>query len=137
MKHINYFESFDNENDVQYHMDMIKDLLTEVIDDFGIDKYTQHSGQLGLFYHMEPKLFCYIDDKAEFENRWKDRYKIRLWIGDIGDISDMDDPHDNKKIIKVIKDSKQIKDFENRLKSVGYIFERRSDTTWYEILISY
>lgn len=35
-----------------------------------------------------------------------------------------------------IKESKQIKDFEERLKSVGYAFAREQHP-WYEILISY
>lgn len=124
MKHLSYFE---NKSDDQFHIEQIKDIFMEVIDEFGIDQYTPSSDVgNGIVYNT------YIQLYNPVSRQYVPSKRITLWIGSrLADLA----------IDEIVK-SKVLCDFERRLERVGYTFKKRvkyafGDMIYYEIIISY
>lgn len=120
MKHLKYFESLDK-SDIQFHVEQLTDLFMDVVDEFGLTGWEfgvdQTSTANGLFY------FFNVNVNA----KW-----IQIMILNI---------HDGRflEINEIVK-SKTIKDFEERIKSIGYVIENTktsNGSNTYAIDISY
>ena len=114
MKYLKYFES---KSDGEFHKEQINDLLMDVIDEFGIDHHM--SDGTGIFYDIHLSL-SYTSNNRE---------RMRLWIASCA-------PGTTPTLSDDIKNSKVLVDFENRLRSIGYVIEK-TRTSYYEIIISY
>ena len=122
MKHLKHFES---KSDMQFHLEQIEDLFMDVVDEFGIYKRDSEE-DYGLFYNIT------IIDPA----KWAKWYQgssgtkyIRVWIANL-----TEDPGPYK-LDGNIKHSKVLRDFENRLRSIGYVIDRGKGVEYYEINI--
>lgn len=121
MKYLNTFnESVDKEEEIKYHLDMIKDLFQDVIDENNLDEYARYD--IGGVYRIF-KTDVY-DPSGGSGNR------IRVWALFIGN------SEEKRKIINDIKNSKEVEYFEERLKSLGYIIHK-DEVEWYCIDIDY
>lgn len=120
MKYLNTFnESVDKKEEVKYHLDMIKDLFQDVIDEYNLDEYTGH--EVGRLYKIY-KTNIY-DPSGGAGNR------ICVFVLFVGVSEERRKTHQ-------IKDSKEVKYFEERLKSLGYIINK-VELEWYCIDIDY
>lgn len=115
MKHLKKFN--ESKSDGEFHKEQIKDLLMDVVDEFGIDHHM--SGATGIFYDIHRSL-SYASNNRE---------RIRLWIASCA-------PGTTATLSDDIKNSKALVDFENRLRAIGYVIEK-TRTSYYEIIISY
>ena len=109
-------EVLENVSDSQYHISLIKDLLSDVIDEFVIDDYDRNLfgfQPTGIYYHI----YQLVEGSI-----------IRVWIADMVDgISKQSIKN------KEIKMSKSINDFEKRLINVGYNIDIKKEHDWYAI----
>ena len=121
MKNIKSYKLFEQDmSDTQYHTDLIKDLLSDVIDEFGIDEY-DIGDPTGIFYSLLPNTYGIEKDKG----------CLRLWIANLVDGAAPSDEINN-----TIVSSKVLKDFEERLKSIGYTITKEN-YRYYEVYIEY
>lgn len=115
MRYIRKFN--ESKSDIDFHLEQIEDLFMDVVDEFGIDRYDTLNRSGGIFYDIM---------------KWNSsrEYQIRLWIAYIST-----DGHIT--IGRNIVESDVLKNFENRLKNIGYTFTRSTDVQYYEIILSY
>ena len=115
MKHLKHFNE-NNFDDVDFHIQEIEDVFLDVKDAFGLYKFV-NMYQNGAFYNIN--------------RRTSD--KIRLWIANI---SNGDDISINKEILH----SQTLRDFETRLKNMGYTIKLNNhgkEVYYYDIIISW
>ena len=115
MKYLKYFES---KSDMQFHLEQIEDLFMDVVDEFGIYKRDRED-ENGLFYNIKIIHPVYSTNSPY----------IRIWIANL-----TEDPGPYK-LDGNIKHSKVLRDFENRLRSIGYVIDRGKGVEYYEINI--
>ena len=99
---------------MEFHIQPIEDIFIDVKDEFNMYRYDPSKISRGLFYNI---LMWQMSTQ-----------EIRLWIGNISEAG--------IKLSDDIKKSQELKDFEVRLKNMGYTFKMGS-MPYYEIFIRY
>ena len=124
MENIKSYKLFEQDmSDTQYHIRLIKDLFSDVIDEFGADEYTPDMTDVGLT--MPTGIYYQVSQKPN-------SYRIKVWM------SNMVNGFSKQSVKnKEIKMSKVVNDFERRLISAGYKIDRKKYVSWYVIEISY
>ena len=109
---IKYNES--KKEDLDFHVQHIHDIFLDVVDELGLDRYIDSSFN-GFFYNVQPF--------APF---------VRVWVANIQDHGG-EIPYTS--LSDDIKNSQVLKDFESRLRNMGYTFERENGGGYYDIRI--
>lgn len=113
---IGFSDLISESKDSKYEVDMIKDIFSDVVDEFGLYEYDPNVVEKGLLYYIREA------DSSD---------PLIIWIADFT-TNDLTIPHE-------ILNSEELKGFEKRLKNMGYnVKDERGDKNqqYYHIRVS-
>lgn len=129
VKHLKYFES---KSDGQFHIDQVKDLLQEVIDEFGLDRSEYGIGDgdgasetTGYLYTLENSVGKHPVIELTIFYRPENSHILGVIRGDI---KSKQKEFEIRTRMDEIRDSVEIKGFEKRLESIGYSIKKYQPT---------
>lgn len=108
--------------DISFHMEYIKDLFQEVIDEFCLDRYFAHDNEFQMLDGRYYDILLYYGGGGKISEN-----SLRVAIKLVG--------IDNRELFYTIKNSTVVSDFTSRLESIGYKVNKITYKDDYDLLL--